>query len=97
MTAYLFLDRDVTLIRDTVYPRDPATVELLPGAAEAVRDLARRGFTVAVVSNQSGVARGFITPAEAAAVDARFVKLFAAASGVTLKCWYCFHGPDDGC
>ena len=33
MTPYLFLDRDATLIRDTVYPRDPAAVELLPGAA----------------------------------------------------------------
>ncbi len=97
MTPYLFLDRDATLIRDTVYPRDPAAVELLPGAADAVGDLARRGFTVAVVSNQSGVARGFITPHEAAAVDARFVELFAAASGVTLTCWYCFHGPADGC
>ena len=97
MTPYLFLDRDATLIRDTVYPRDPAAVELLPGAADAVADLARRGFTPAVVSNQSGVARGLITPAEAAAVDARFVELFAAASGVTLRCWYCFHGPADGC
>ena len=97
MTPYLFLDRDATLIRDTVYPRDPAAVELLPGAADAVGDLVRRGFTPAVVSNQSGVARGLITPAEAAAVDARFVELFAAASGVTLRCWYCFHGPADGC
>ena len=97
MTAYLFLDRDATLIRDTVYPRDPAAVELLPGATDAVGDLVRRGFTPAVVSNQSGVARGYITPAEALAVDARFVELFAAASGVTLTCWYCLHGPADGC
>ena len=97
MTPYLFLDRDATLIRDTVYPRDPAAVELLPGAAACVGDLAARGFLVAVVSNQSGVARGFITPAEALAVDARFVELFARASGLVVRCWYCFHGPDDGC
>ena len=97
MTPYLFLDRDATLIRDTVYPRDPAAVELLPGAAECVGDLAGRGFLVAVVSNQSGVARGFITPAEALAVDARFVELFAEASGLVVRCWYCFHGPADGC
>lgn len=97
MTPYLFLDRDATLMRDTVYPRDPAAVELLPGAAECVGDLARRGFLVAVVSNQSGVARGFITPAEALAVDARFVELFAEASGLVVRCWYCFHGPADGC
>ena len=97
MKRYLFLDRDATLVRDTVYPRDPAAVELLPGAPAAVGDLARRGFVCAVVSNQSGVARGFITPAEASAVSERFVELFAAASGVTLPCWYCFHGPADGC
>ena len=79
MTPYLFLDRDATLMRDTVYPRDPAGVELLPGAAECVGDLAARGFLVAVVSNQSGVARGFITPAEARAVDARFVEQIGRA------------------
>jgi len=97
VTPYLFLDRDATLIRDTVYPRDPAAVELLPGAADAVGDLARRGFRPVVVSNQSGVARGLITPAEAAAVHARFVALFTAAAGLDLPCWYCFHGPADGC
>jgi D-glycero-D-manno-heptose 1,7-bisphosphate phosphatase len=93
---FLFLDRDGTLIRDTVYPRDPGLVELLPGAAEAVREFAPH-FHVAVVSNQSGVARGLITPAEAKAVAARFVELLAAASGVTAPSFYCFHGPADGC
>ena len=96
-TPYLFLDRDGTLMRDTVYPRDPATVELLPGAADAVRDLAAAGFRPVVVSNQSGVARDFITPAEASGVHDRFVGLLAAASGVAVPCWYCFHGPADGC
>ncbi len=96
MKPYLFLDRDGTLIRDTVYPRDPALVELLPGAADAVREFAPH-FHIAVVSNQSGVARGLITPAEAKAVDARFVELLAVASGVSVPTFYCFHGPADGC
>ena len=96
MKPYLFLDRDGTVIRDTVYPRDPALVELLPGAANAVRAFAP-DFHIAVVSNQSGVARGIITPAEAEAVHACFVELLTAASGVTVPCFHCFHGPDDGC
>jgi histidinol phosphatase-like enzyme len=43
------------------------------------------------------VARGLITREQVAAVHARFVEVFAAASGVRLPCYYCLHGPDDGC
>ncbi len=97
MPALLFLDRDGTLMRDTGYPRDPAEVELLPGAAAAILQAVEWGFVPAVVSNQSGIGRGLITPAEAEAVHARFVALFLAASGVRLPCWYCPHAPEGGC
>ena len=97
MTALLLLDRDGTLMADVGYPNDPAQVRLLPGAADAVRSLAVAGFVPAVVSNQSGLARGLITPQQAAAVHERFVADFAAASDLTLPCWYCPHGPEDGC
>lgn len=53
-----FLDRDGVLNVDTGYPNDPAELVVVPGAADAVRSLKRAGFTVLVVSNQSGVARG---------------------------------------
>ena len=92
----VFLDRDGTLIVDVGYPRDPARVEILPGAVEALRDLAREHALV-VISNQSGIARGKITPEEAAAVHDRFVAVFAA-EGVTFDgVYYCPHGPDEGC
>lgn len=92
----LFLDRDGTIIVDVGYPRDPARVELLPGAAEALAALAPHAALV-IVSNQSGLARGKFTAAEAAAVHARVVEVLAAA-GVTLAgSFYCPHGPDDGC
>jgi histidinol-phosphate phosphatase family protein len=97
MTALLLLDRDGTLMEDMGYPNDPARVRLLPSAPEAIQALVRLGFVPAVVSNQSGLARGFITPTQAAAVHERFVALFAEASGVTLPCWYCPHGPGDDC
>lgn len=93
----LLLDRDGTLMVDVGYPNDPAQVQLLPGAAEAVRELVRVGFVPAVVSNQSGLARGLISPEQAEAVHDRFVEQFEAASGVQLRCFYCPHGPDDGC
>lgn len=95
--ALLFLDRDGTLMADVGYPNDPTQVRLLPGAADAVRGLADLGFVPVVVSNQSGMARGLITPAQADAVHGRFVSTFREASGLTLPCYYCPHGPDDGC
>ena len=95
--ALLLLDRDGTLMHDVGYPKNPDDVQLIDGAAQTIRELVAIGFVPAVVSNQSGLARGLITPAEAAAVHERFVQVFEAASGVRLPCWYCPHGPDDGC
>jgi D-glycero-D-manno-heptose 1,7-bisphosphate phosphatase len=95
--AILFLDRDGTLMEDVGYPNDPAQVRLLPGAAEAIRRLADAGFVPVVVSNQSGLARGLITPEQADAVHRRFVEVFRVSTGLTLPCYYCPHGPDDGC
>lgn len=94
MRPAVFLDRDGTLIVDAKYPRDPRLVEPVPGAIVACRQLAK-DFLLVVVSNQSGVARGLVTAAEAAAVNARFLEVFAAVSFTGV--YYCFHGPDDGC
>jgi histidinol-phosphate phosphatase family protein len=93
----LLLDRDGTLMDDVGYPNDPDLVRLVPGAAAAVRELVRHRFYPAVVSNQSGIARKLITPAQAAAVHDRFVELFIDAAGLRLPCFYCTHGPDEGC
>lgn len=92
----LFLDRDGTLIVDVGYPRDPALVEPLPGAVEALRDL-QRDWLLVIVSNQSGIARGLITPDEARAVHERVVELFAAGGVTFAGAYYCPHGPDHGC
>jgi histidinol-phosphate phosphatase family domain/HAD-superfamily hydrolase, subfamily IIIA len=60
----VFLDRDGTLIEDRHYLRDPADLQLLPGAAEAIRRLNRAGLAAVVVTNQSGIARGLLTEAD---------------------------------
>lgn len=96
MKRALFLDRDGTLIVDVGYPRDPALVEPLPGAIEALRAL-QRDYALVIISNQSGIARGRITEAEAAAVHARVVDVFAAGGVAFAGAYYCPHGPDAGC
>jgi D-glycero-D-manno-heptose 1,7-bisphosphate phosphatase len=92
----LFLDRDGTLIVDANYPRDPAIVELIPGAAEALAEL-QRTWKLVVISNQSGIGRGIITETEATAVHERFLALFARAGVTFAGCYYCPHAPNDGC
>jgi D-glycero-D-manno-heptose 1,7-bisphosphate phosphatase len=93
----VLLDRDGTLIEDAGYPRDPGLVRLVPGAAEAMREFGRLGLVLVVVSNQSGVGRGLISPAEAAAVARRFEDCLLDR-GVRLDAsYYCFHAPWEGC
>lgn len=56
-----FLDRDGVLIEDVGYPHKPEHLRLMPGAAAAVRRLDAAGLLVVIVTNQSGVARGYFT------------------------------------
>lgn len=93
----MFLDRDGTLIEDTGFIRDPALVKMVSGAAAAMRALRDAGYALVVISNQSGVGRGIITPDEAEAVHRRFVEMFEAEGIVFDDCRYCPHHPDAGC
>lgn len=91
----VFLDRDGTLIVDRHYLSDPAGVELLPGAAEAVARLNAAGLFVALVTNQSGIARGYFTEAQYAAVHARLVELLAERGARLDAEYHCPLGPDE--
>jgi histidinol-phosphate phosphatase family protein len=93
--AAIFLDRDGTIIRDTEYLRDPDQVELLPGAAKAIRRLNDAGWPVIVVTNQSGIARGLLTEQDYERVRMRVDKLIADEAGATIDASYhCPHHPD---
>jgi D-glycero-D-manno-heptose 1,7-bisphosphate phosphatase len=95
--AAIFLDRDGTVIVDAGYPRDPAQVSLLPGAIDSLRRLHEAGFLLVVISNQSGIGRGFVTIEEAEAVHARFVEVLAQHGLELAGSYYCPHAPEDGC
>jgi histidinol-phosphate phosphatase family protein len=97
MHRALFLDRDGTVIEDREYPRDPALVGLLPGAADALGRLAREGWKLIVIGNQSGVGRGLITPEEMRAVEARFEAIMRASGAPIDAAYFCLHAPDEGC
>ncbi|MFN0099443.1 MAG: D-glycero-alpha-D-manno-heptose-1,7-bisphosphate 7-phosphatase [Gemmatimonadaceae bacterium] len=89
----LFCDRDGTIIRDAHYLRDPALVELLPGASAMLRNFAEAGYALVVVTNQSGIARGLLSEADYQAVRAR-LDAELATDGVRLDAsMHCPHEP----
>lgn len=92
----VFFDRDGTVIVDVGYPKDPNQVQLLDGIGPALRTLQQR-FALVLVSNQSGIGRGMITPEEAERVHERTVACLAE-QGIHLDAArYCPHAPEDGC
>jgi D-glycero-D-manno-heptose 1,7-bisphosphate phosphatase len=87
MRRAVFLDRDGTIILEKHYLHRPEEVELLPGAGAALRRLHEAGFKLFVVTNQSGVGRGYFTLADVQRVHERVVEEFARA-GVRFEKFY---------
>lgn len=93
----VFLDRDGTLIVDANYAKEPDQVHLMPGVVVVLAKLKEQGFRLVVISNQSGIARGYVTMEQAEAVHQRMVDVLAE-QGIELDAtYYCPHGPDEGC
>ncbi len=95
MKPPVFLDRDGTLIVDRHYLSDPAGVELLPGAAQAVARLNGAGHPVFLLTNQSGIGRGYFTEAQYRAVHTRLVELLAAAGARLDGEYHAPHAPAE--
>ena len=94
---FVLLDRDGTVIVDRHYLGDPDGVTLLGGAARGLRRIAGLGLGLAVVSNQSGVGRGYFAIDAVTRVNARMSELLAA-EGVRLDgVYFCPHAPGAGC
>jgi D-glycero-D-manno-heptose 1,7-bisphosphate phosphatase len=93
----IFFDRDGTLIEERNYLSDPAQVSLMPGAAEAVRLAREAGRLAVVLTNQSGVGRGFFAMKDVEAVHRRLEELLAEDGAKLDAIYVCPHAPEDGC
>ena len=91
-----FLDRDGTLIRDVNFIGRPEQVELIPGAAAAVRRLNQAGIPAIIITNQSGIARGYFSEADYAKVHERLLALLAKENARIDAAYHCPHHPDVG-
>jgi len=93
----VLLDRDGTFLDDPGYLGDPEKLRFLPGAVEAMRELVEKGFRLIVVTNQSGIGRGYFSEEQALAVNLEMIRKLSEL-GVRLDgIYYCAHHPEEGC
>lgn len=93
----IFLDRDGTIITDKHYLHDPSEIELIEGVVEALLLLQRMNYLLIVVTNQSGVGRGYFELADVEACNLALAEILLKG-GVHIHGWYvCPHSPDSGC
>jgi histidinol-phosphate phosphatase family protein len=95
LSPAVFLDRDGTLMRDVDYCGDPKDVDTFAGAAEALRKLKDHGYKIIVITNQSGIGRGYFDETQYRAVEAEVSRQIGA--GVIDATYFCPHLPDDDC
>ena len=90
----VFFDRDGTLIHDPGYLNHPDQVQVVDGAAEALKEFQVLGYKTVVASNQSGVARGIVTVEMLERIHDRLRELLAAKGATLDAIYYCPYHPD---
>lgn len=94
--AAVFLDRDGTLIRDVGYLRRIDEIEILPKVPEALRLLREAGFKLVLVTNQSAIARGWLSEDELAAIHGALAAALECNGARLDAIYYCPHHPTEG-
>jgi histidinol-phosphate phosphatase family protein len=97
MNKAVFIDRDGTIARDAPYCSNPEDFELLPGVAEGIKLFNKHGFKVVVITNQSGVGRGYFTEEMLARIHDKMRDELAKYGAHVDAVYYCPHHPDDNC
>ena len=92
----VFLDRDGTLIEDVGYLDSPDKIKPIPEALEAVKFFNKAKYKTIIVSNQSGVARGYFSEDTAKLINNRVTKLFSDQGAIIDAVYYCPHHPRYG-
>lgn len=98
MMPFVILDRDGVINHDSAeYIKSPEEWIAIPKSLEAIAQLNRAGFRVLVVTNQSGIARGYYDIATLDRIHEKFIHELAAVGGYVDEIFYCPHHPDEKC
>ena len=95
---YLLLDRDGVINQDSdAYIKSPAEWHPIPGSLEAIALLNSHGYRIIVITNQSGIARGYFDLAMLSRIHNKMHQAAAEHGAVIERIYYCPHGPSDNC
>lgn len=94
---FVLLDRDGTIVVERNYLSRPEQLELLPGAAEGLRELREMGLGLVVITNQSGVGRGYFSTTDLDRIHDRFREMLAGEGVILDGIYCCLHTPEAGC
>ena len=94
---YVVLDRDGTIIVERHYLSDPRQVELVPGAITGLRQLNEMGLGLVIITNQSGVGRGFLDEVRLQAIHKRLCELLETGKVNIDGIYFCPHLPETNC
>lgn len=98
MSKLVILDRDGVINQDSDdFIRSPEEWLPIPGSLEAIARLCRAEYRVVVVTNQSGLARGYYDMETLSTIHARMLQLLGEKGGKIEGIFFCPHGPDEGC
>ncbi len=97
MNKAILLDRDGTINFDHGYLHDPALLEFLPGVVEALRSLQDAGFLLIIITNQSGIGRGYFSEEQYLAFNNALVTKLKSSDVEITKSYMCPHAPTDDC
>ena len=93
----VFIDRDGTIIEERHYLSDPDQVELIPDAAHGLRQFRAMGFGLIVVTNQSGISRGYFDIGRLNLIHKKILRLLEAEGAYLDRFYYCPHMPEHNC
>jgi histidinol-phosphate phosphatase family protein len=93
----VFLDRDGTIINDIGYLADPEGISFFPDVPEVLKRLQDRGYLLVVITNQSGIGRGYFNEETALSVNLTMVRLLKKKGVALAAIYYCPHDPEDNC
>ncbi len=93
----LFLDRDGTLNVDRGYLSKKEDLEFYPGIFRALREIRKAGYLLIVVTNQSGIARGYYTENDYRKLNSYFLEKLNNEGVIIDRVYHCPHHPDDDC
>ena len=93
----LFIDRDGTINRDCPYCHDPAQLHVFRKAVRVMKHYQQMGFLIIIITNQSGVNRGYFTEEDLGKFNAALIKRLAHMGVRVDAIYYCPHRPEEGC